>query len=90
MGLRLEQIDPAELELTHLLEDHTTLMVPANHQVARRRKVEMSELADEDWIEREHDHPVVAVLERSCRAAAGGQGVAGSNPVVPTVWPKAR
>lgn len=63
------RLDPAEVELTHLLEDPTTLLVAADHHVARRRKVEMSELADEDWIEREHDHPVVEVLDRSCRAA---------------------
>lgn len=38
-------------------------------QLARKRFTTMSELADEDWIVRAHDHPVAEVLERSCRAA---------------------
>jgi DNA-binding transcriptional LysR family regulator len=43
--------------------------VAAEHRVARRRQIAMSELAEEDWIVRTQDHPVAEVLERSCRAA---------------------
>lgn len=58
-----------DLALTHLLDDPTMLVVSADHRVARRRRVKMSELADEDWIVREADHPVAEVLERTCRKA---------------------
>lgn len=58
-----------DFRLTKLLDDETVLVVSADHRVARRRRVKMSELAEEEWIVREHDHPVSEVLERSCRAA---------------------
>ncbi|MFC3995609.1 LysR substrate-binding domain-containing protein [Nocardiopsis sediminis] len=58
-----------EFELTDLLEDPTVLVVSADHRVARRRTVTMAELAGEEWIVREQDHPVAEVLERSCRSA---------------------
>ena len=61
--------DPRDFAVTHLLDDPTVLIVAANHRVARRRHVKMSELADEDWIVRAHDHPVAEVLDRACRAA---------------------
>ena len=44
------------------------LVVAADHRLARRRRVEMAELGDEDWIIRS-DHPVVEVLQRSAVAA---------------------
>jgi DNA-binding transcriptional LysR family regulator len=58
-----------DFALTHLLDDPTALVVAADHRVARRRHVKMAELADEEWIVRETDHPVAEVLERSCREA---------------------
>ncbi|MFC4565567.1 LysR family transcriptional regulator [Nocardiopsis mangrovi] len=58
-----------EFELTDLLEDPTVLVVSADHRVAARSTVTMAELAGEEWIVRESDHPVAEVLERSCRAA---------------------
>jgi DNA-binding transcriptional LysR family regulator len=63
------RLDPADFALTRLLDDPTVLIVAADHRVARRRHVKMSELADEDWIVRAHDHPVAEVLDRACRAA---------------------
>lgn len=63
------RIDPAQLALTHLLDDPTMLVVAADHPLGRRRHVDMTDLADEDWVVRGNDHPVVEVLERSCRAA---------------------
>jgi DNA-binding transcriptional LysR family regulator len=63
------RIDPSAFALTHLLDDPTALVVAANHRVARRRHVKLSELADENWIVRAHDHPVAEVLDRACRTA---------------------
>ncbi|TQL91130.1 LysR family transcriptional regulator [Pseudonocardia kunmingensis] len=63
------RLDPARFALTHLLDDPTALVVAADHPLARRRVVDMTALADEDWIVRAHDHPVAEVLERSCRTA---------------------
>ncbi|OZM76889.1 LysR family transcriptional regulator [Pseudonocardia sp. MH-G8] len=63
------RLDPARFALTHLLDDPTALVVAADHPLARRRVVDMTALASEDWIVRAHDHPVAEVLERSCRTA---------------------
>ncbi len=63
------RIPEGEFTLTHLLDDPTALVVGAGHKLARRRSIRLSELADEDWIVREADHPVAEVLERSCRQA---------------------
>ena len=63
------RVDVADISLTPLLDDPTVLVVAADHRLARKRFTTMSELADEDWIVRAHDHPVAEVLERSCRAA---------------------
>nr|QEO73709.1 LysR family transcriptional regulator [uncultured bacterium] len=60
--------DVPDISLTPLLDDPTVL-VAAGHRLARKRFTTMSELAEEDWIVRTHDHPVAEVLERSCRAA---------------------
>ena len=46
------RLDPAQLDLTKLFDDPTVLVVAADHRLARRRRVEMAELADEDWIVR--------------------------------------
>ncbi len=63
------RIPGGEFTLTHLLDDPTALVVGAGHKLARRRIIRLSELADEDWIVREADHPVAEVLDRSCRQA---------------------
>jgi DNA-binding transcriptional LysR family regulator len=63
------RISPSAFVITHLFDDPTALVVAADHRVARRRHVKMSELADEDWIVRAHDHPVGEILDRACHAA---------------------
>jgi DNA-binding transcriptional LysR family regulator len=63
------RVDGSQFALTPLFDDPTALVVASDHRVARRRQVQMGDLKDEDWIIRAHDHPVVEVLERSCRAA---------------------
>ena len=55
--------------LTHLLDDPTMLVVSADHPLADRKRVDMADLAAEEWVVREPDHPVAEVLDRSCRAA---------------------
>ena len=62
------RIDPNRFALTHLLDDPTTLIVSADHRLARRRSVRMDELADEEWIVRA-EHPVADVLDRACLSA---------------------
>lgn len=63
------RVDRAGFTLTHLLDDPTALLVATDHPLARRRTVDLAELAGEEWIVRAHDDPVAEVLERSCRAA---------------------
>lgn len=55
--------------LIKLMDDPTVLLVSADHRLARRRSVRMSELTTEDWVVREQEHPVLEVLERSARRA---------------------
>lgn len=63
------RVDPEAYALTHLLDDPTMLVVSADHPLADRRRVDMADLAAEEWVVREPDHPVAEVLDRSCRAA---------------------
>ncbi|MGY1683276.1 LysR family transcriptional regulator [Geodermatophilus sp. SYSU D01176] len=63
------RVDPEAYALTHLLDDPTMLIVSADHPLAGRKRVDMADLAAEEWVVREPDHPVAEVLDRSCRAA---------------------
>ena len=63
------RVDPQAYALTHLLDDPTMLVVSAAHPLADRQRVDMADLAAEEWVVREPDHPVAEVLDRSCRAA---------------------
>ncbi|NKQ52730.1 LysR family transcriptional regulator [Amycolatopsis sp. K13G38] len=56
------------LDITHVLDDPTTLIVGASHRLAGRESTRFAELAGEQWIVRA-DHPVAEVLTRSCREA---------------------
>jgi len=56
------------LDVVHLLDDPPVLLVAADHRLARRRKIDLAELAAEAWITREA-HPVASALLRSCREA---------------------
>ena len=53
---------------TTLLKEPTMLLLPAGHRLARRRIVDLEEVADDRWITRS-SHPVASVLERICRDA---------------------
>jgi DNA-binding transcriptional LysR family regulator len=63
------RISPESFALTTVFEDATALIVGKDHRLARRRQVDMADLANEEWIVREEDHPVVEVLHRSAKAA---------------------
>lgn len=59
--------DPG-LDVTHLLDDPTALVVSTAHPLAGRKSATFAELSGEQWIVRD-DHPVAEVLTRSCHAA---------------------
>ncbi|GAB2738014.1 LysR family transcriptional regulator [Salinifilum aidingensis] len=63
------RIEDESLRMTHLLDDPTVLVVPANSELLERPRVELSELVDQHWITRADNHPVAEVLYRSCRLA---------------------
>jgi DNA-binding transcriptional LysR family regulator len=63
------RVDDRELVLSPLFTDPTVLLVGADHRLARRRRVSMGTLGDEQWIIRAGGHPVVEVLHRSALAA---------------------
>ena len=53
---------------TTLLKEPTMLLLPSTHALARRRVVELQEVADNPWITRS-SHPVASVLGRICSEA---------------------
>lgn len=59
------RLDPESLVVTHLFDDPTVLVVAADHPLASRSHASMAELAEERWIIRADQHPVVEVLRRS-------------------------
>ena len=63
------RLNPENFALTTVFEDATALIVGKDHRLARRKQVDMGDLAKEEWIVREEDHPVVEVLRRSAQAA---------------------
>lgn len=62
------RLDEPNLEVTHLLDDPTAIIVSTSHRLAGRASTTFAELAEEQWIVRD-DHPVAEVLTRSCHAA---------------------
>lgn len=69
------RIEDDSLDLMHVMDDPTFLVVARTHPLARRSSVSMSELAEENWIIRGDQHPVAEVLSRTAREA-------GFDPVV--------
>lgn len=57
------------LDVMHLLDDPPVALVAAGHRLARRRRLELNDLASERWITRADEHPVASALLRSCRDA---------------------
>jgi LysR family transcriptional activator of glutamate synthase operon len=63
------RLNPESFALTTVFEDATALIVGKDHRLARRKQVDMADLAKEEWIVREEEHPVLEVLHRSAQAA---------------------
>ncbi|MFG2650377.1 LysR family transcriptional regulator [Streptomyces sp. NPDC048436] len=63
------RVEDNTLTLTHLLDDPTVLVVPADSPLRGRSQVELDRLADQDWIIRADNHPVADVLRHACHRA---------------------
>jgi DNA-binding transcriptional LysR family regulator len=59
------------LEVHHLLDDPFDVVVPADHRLARGKKVAYADLAEEDWLLPDFgpDSPSMKLLRRGCDAA---------------------
>jgi DNA-binding transcriptional LysR family regulator len=82
-GLRNHQLDLAvvydldpptgilgdDLELTHLFDDRYEVVVSEGHGLARRRKVQLGDLAGETWINTTARDLCHQIILRSCREA---------------------
>lgn len=56
--------------VTPLMTDHFVALVPADHRLAGRRRVEMAELADDAWISNDISAGITQeMVDRACRAA---------------------
>ncbi|MDT0318779.1 LysR family transcriptional regulator [Streptomyces millisiae] len=66
---RWNRVSDEALTLTHLLNDPTVLVVPANSRLLDEPEVSLRSLAAQHWIIRADNHPVAEVLRRSCRLA---------------------
>jgi DNA-binding transcriptional LysR family regulator len=58
-----------ELELTHLFDDRYEALVPEEHGLARRRKLKLSDLAGETWINTTSQDLCHQIILRSCSEA---------------------
>ena len=57
------------IELEEVFTEPFVILVPKDHKFADRTSIEVSELANEKWVARGDDHPVVEVIERSSSKA---------------------
>ncbi|WP_114201409.1 LysR family transcriptional regulator [Janibacter anophelis] len=56
--------------VTPLMTDHFVALVPADHRLAGRRRVEMAELADDPWVSNDISAGITQeMVDRACRAA---------------------
>jgi DNA-binding transcriptional LysR family regulator len=58
-----------DFDLTHLLDDPYCVILPADHPLARRRSLEIADLADERWIVPEPGSGCREGVVRACRLA---------------------
>lgn len=63
------RIDDPALVISHLLDDPTVLVVPANSELLDSAEISLTDLAAQQWIIRADNHPVADVLRRSCQLA---------------------
>ncbi|HEY1819070.1 MAG TPA: LysR family transcriptional regulator [Trebonia sp.] len=60
---------PRGLTQVHLLDDPMRVVLPLDHPLARRERIDLTELAEDQWIVREHRPPYENAYEIMCRAA---------------------
>jgi DNA-binding transcriptional LysR family regulator len=60
---------PAELELTHLIDDPYEAILPAGHALAERRQLRLADLAEEPWIASTAAGGCRQITERACQDA---------------------
>ena len=72
----LEPLVAADLERVHLLDDPLNVGLPADHRLARRRRVRLTDLAGERWIQGVRSGATAEVLPRACRLAGFEPAVA--------------
>jgi DNA-binding transcriptional LysR family regulator len=65
----VEELVVDGIDYIHLLDDRLYVALPEGHRLARRRRVKLSELAREQWIQGVYRGSTVAVLPAACRAA---------------------
>src|ERR687895_3002119 len=58
-----------ELELTALIDDPYDLIVPKGHALAARKRLRLTDLADEPWVSSSDDIGCRAITDRVCRDA---------------------
>ncbi|WP_020670359.1 LysR family transcriptional regulator [Amycolatopsis nigrescens] len=63
------RVDDPSLTVTHLLDDPTVLVVPADSELLDDGAISLTSLAGQRWIIRADNHPVAEVLRRSCALA---------------------
>jgi DNA-binding transcriptional LysR family regulator len=58
-----------ELELTPLVDDRYDAILPRDHRLARRRRLALSDLAEDPWIASRHSGGCRQITEQVCRDA---------------------
>jgi molybdate transport repressor ModE-like protein len=65
-----------DMELTHLVDDGYEAIVPIDHPLARRRRLQLSDLAEEAWVASSPRGGCRLIMERLCREQGFGARVA--------------
>jgi DNA-binding transcriptional LysR family regulator len=60
---------PADVEWLHLADDPVVLLLPADHALAGKPAVALSEFADEQWVVRGHSAPYDTAFATMCQLA---------------------
>ncbi|MQA10414.1 MAG: LysR family transcriptional regulator [Pseudonocardiaceae bacterium] len=60
---------PDNIEVHRLLVDPLHIMLPSDHPLASRKRLRLTDLADQHWIQGVHHGSTMDVLPRACRAA---------------------
>lgn len=58
-------LDLPHMDLLHLMDDPTDLVVSINHRLASRDQVRVSELLEEKWVVRAERHPIIEAIIRA-------------------------